>query len=70
MPVSVDQVLRLRAFKEEHPDVVIGSLALGGVWQARIPGENDTETVITRYELRDLLDILTRLLGEPGSEAQ
>lgn len=67
MRVAVDQVVRLRAFKAEHPEVIVGALGLGGPWQARIPGENG-ENVITRYELRDLLDILIEMLSEPGSE--
>lgn len=67
--VTVDQVVRLRAFKAEHPEVIIGALSLGGAWQARIPGENG-ETVITRYELRDLLDKLIDVLSEPEDEGQ
>jgi hypothetical protein len=65
--MAVDQVVRLHAFRERYPHVVIGTLGLGGAWQGRVPEENG-EIVVTRYELRDLLDKLIDLLGEPGSE--
>ena len=60
-----DQVPRLLSFRETHPDVTI---AFGGpFWQAIIP-EPHGETVITRYELKALLDKLDELLSEhPGS---
>lgn len=51
-----DQVPRKQAFQAEHPEVLIGPVA-SGTWQAVIP-EEAGETVITRYELRDLLDAL------------
>jgi hypothetical protein len=60
-----DQVARLKAFREKHPQAVIGTLE-SGAWQALIP-EPDGETVITRYHLRDFLDRLDELLsGESG----
>jgi hypothetical protein len=62
-----DQVQRLRAFRAAYPPVVIGTLGYGGAWQARIPEENG-ETVFTRYLLKDLLDRLAALLGEPPDE--
>ncbi len=60
-----DQGLRLRQFREEHPDVEI---ILRGPWQAIIP-EPDGETVVIRWELRELLDELDRRLvsGEGAS---
>jgi hypothetical protein len=60
-----DQMPRLRAFRQQYPELVIGTLGFGGAWQARIP-ERDGETVLTRYLLKDLLDRLAELLGEPG----
>lgn len=60
-----DQVPRLRAFREQFPHVVIGTLGFGGAWQARMPEENG-ESVVTRYLLKDLLDRLETLLREPG----
>jgi len=57
-----DQVVRLAAFRVLHPDVIVGDLGFGGVWQARIP-EPDGETVVTRHRLGDLLDKLGELLG-------
>ena len=56
------QVLRLRAFRAAHPEVIIGDGGFG-VWQARIP-EPDGEHVISRYALRELLGKLDELFGE------
>ena len=67
VPHEPDQVPRLRAFREQYPHVVIGTLGPAGAWQARIPEENG-ETVLTRYLLKDLLDRLGELLGEPGRD--
>ena len=55
------QVLRLARFREQHPDVIIGTGEFG-TWEARIP-ELAGETVTTRYKLRDLLDRLDELTG-------
>jgi len=55
-----DQVLRLAAFREEHPGVMVG--AGRGWWQAVIP-EPSGERVVTRYTLRELLDKLDKLLA-------
>jgi hypothetical protein len=63
VPDEPDQVLRLHRFQEEHPDVIVGGG--GGYRQARIPEENG-ETVITRYSLRELLDKLNEIC--PGGE--
>ena len=57
-----DQVPRLLAFREAHPEVIIGDGGFG-TWQARIP-EPDGETVTTRYSLRELLDRLDKLMAE------
>lgn len=54
-----DQVLRLRAFRAAHPEVIIGDGGFG-VWQARIP-KSDGEQVISRYRLGELLDKLDEL---------
>jgi hypothetical protein len=54
-----DQVPRLLEFRRQHPDVRV---EFGGpFWQAIIP-EPRGETVITRYELKALLDKLDELL--------
>ena len=60
-----DQGLRLRQFREVHPDVEIISR---GPWQAIIP-EPDGETVIIRWELRELLDELDRRLASGDASA-
>jgi hypothetical protein len=59
-----DQVPRLLEFRKAHPDVIV---AFGGpFWQAIVP-EPRGETVITRYELKALLDKLDELLEEHPS---
>lgn len=57
-PGYVDQVPRRGAYEAAHPDVQI--TCHGRWWQAVIPEQNG-ETVITRYELKDLLDKLEAL---------
>jgi hypothetical protein len=62
-PGEPDQVLRLARFRDAHPGVVIGAGEFG-TRQARIPGPDGGETVITRYVLRELLDKLDELTGD------
>ncbi len=57
-PEYVDQVPRREAYEAAHPDVKI--TYHGGWWQAVMP-EDAGETVISRYELRGLLDKLETL---------
>ena len=57
-----DQVLRLNQYHRDHPDVAVR--AGQGYWQAQIPQRNG-EIVITRYQLKDLLDKLDTLTGHP-----
>jgi hypothetical protein len=59
-PDYVDQVPRRHAYEKTHPDVEI--LYLGPYWRAVVP-EDDGETVIVRYDLRQLLDKLESLDG-------
>ena len=63
------QVLRL-GFREQHPDVIIGTGEFG-TWEARIL-QPTGETATTRYTLRDLLDRLDELTekrqGQPNGE--
>ncbi len=63
VPGDLDQVLRLNQYRRDHPGVTI--CAGHGYWQAQIPQRNG-ETVITRYQLRELLDKLDALTGRPG----
>ncbi len=61
-----DQALRLRRFRDEHPDVEV---IFRGPWQAII-AEPDGERVLIRWELGDLLDELNRrLVPEQGPPA-
>lgn len=60
-PAYVDQVLRRLAFEADHPHVQI--TYHGPYWEARIP-HGVGETVISRYELRGLLDTLERHISE------
>jgi hypothetical protein len=67
VPGEPDQVLRLRQFRDDHPDVTI----LPGqfrTWEARVL-EPDGETTIVRYTLRELLDRLGELLGGEAGDA-
>ena len=57
-PEYVDQVPRKLAYEAAHPDVQV--IYRGPFWQAIIP-EVDGETVITRYDLKALLDKLESL---------
>jgi hypothetical protein len=64
-PAEPDQLARLKAFREQHPHVIIGAISRRA-WQACIPEPGDGETVVTRGTLRDLLDRACELLGEAG----
>ena len=57
-PEYVDQVPRRAAYEAAHPNVEI--IYLGPYWQAIIR-EDAGQTIITRYELRGLLDKLESL---------
>jgi hypothetical protein len=57
---EVDQVPRLMEFRTHHPEITI---KLDGFWRAIVPAENG-QTVISRYELRDVLDELDELLNK------
>jgi hypothetical protein len=63
VPQEPDQVPRLSQFRRAHPGITIG--AGHGYWQAQIPLLSG-EQVITRYQLRDLLDKLDTLTSDPG----
>jgi len=54
-PGYVDQVPRREAYEKSHPDVEI--TYMGPYWRAIVP-EGNGETVVVRYELRQLLDKL------------
>lgn len=63
-PNCGDQVPRRLAYERAHPNTRI--TYLGPYWQAVIPEDNG-ETVITRYELRGLLDKLESMDGDSRS---
>jgi hypothetical protein len=52
-----DQVVRLHEFRQQHPHVTVGMIS-AKAWQACVPESDDGKTVITRRELKDLLDSL------------
>jgi hypothetical protein len=56
-PAATASQYRLKRFREEHPDVEIVAY---GYWQAVILRASG-ETIITRWDLRDLLDKLDGL---------
>lgn len=58
-----DQAARLAAYRVAYPAVVIAPGQFT-TWEALIP-EPDGQTVIVRHTLRELLDRLGGLLGEP-----
>jgi len=64
LPAEPDQVLRLSQYRRDHPGVTIRAGL--GFWQAQIPQHNG-EMIITRYQLRELLDKLDALTGQPDS---
>ena len=57
-PEYVDQVPRREAFQVAHPEVEI--IYHGPHWEAVIPSP-DGQTVVTRYQLKQLLDRLEQL---------
>jgi hypothetical protein len=57
-PEFVDQVPRRQAYEAEHPGVEI--TYRGPYWKA-VVREESGETVIVRYDLKDLLDKLEAL---------
>ena len=64
-PEELDQLVRLQAFREQHPEITIGAISRRA-WQACLPEPDDGQTVITRRTLGDLLDRACELLGEAG----
>lgn len=69
-PPYVDQVIRKERFLHAYPSVEIHSpRKMGGnEWVATWDEENGSNT-ITRFELRDILDILEDRFGMPGNPA-
>ena len=63
-PGYVDQVPRRAAYEAAHPNTEISYH--GGWWQAIIR-EDTGQTIITRYELKQLLDKLESLDTEDGA---
>jgi len=63
-PSYVDQVPRRAAYEATHPETEI--IYLGPYWQAIIR-EDTGQTIITRYELKQLLDKLESLDTEDGA---
>jgi len=59
-----DQLGRLAAFRDAHPEVVIGDSEFG-TWQAVIP-DGSGEIVRSGHSLEELLDKLDDLFPRPG----
>jgi hypothetical protein len=64
VPDEPDQVLRLNQFRAQHPGIAIRAGL--GYWQALLP-ECAGEIVVTRYQLKELLDRLDALTSQPVS---
>jgi hypothetical protein len=62
-PDEADQVPRLLEFRAAHPGVSVEPGEFG-TWEARF-SEGGEETTAVRHTLRELLDRLAGLLGEP-----
>ena len=60
----VDQVPRLLAYREAHPDVEI--ICCGAYWKAVILDSADGSTEINRLSLRHLMDKLDSLTPDPA----
>jgi hypothetical protein len=60
-----DPVLRLRRFRQEHPDVKI---TWGSPWEAEMTEPDGARRWVVRYEIHDLLDEVERRLADqaPG----
>ena len=63
IPGEPGQAARLAAYRSAYPCLVIEPNEFG-TWRGLI-GEQAGETVVVRYTLRELLDRLGELLGEP-----
>jgi hypothetical protein len=61
-PQELDQLIRLQAFRADYPHLTIGAISRRA-WQACISEPDDGMTVITRRELKDLLDRLEIVLA-------
>jgi hypothetical protein len=64
-PVAPDEMLRLAAFRAAYPHIRVAPISRRA-WQALVSEPEGGETVITRRELRDLLDRLAEVLDEGG----
>jgi hypothetical protein len=60
-----DQAARMQQFRAEHPEVIIEPAGFGTV-QARVP-EPSGESVVTRYTVRELLDVLDEYFATPDT---
>jgi hypothetical protein len=56
-----DATLRLKQFREEHPDI---DISWGSPWEATIPEPDGARRWVVRYELHDLLDEVERRLAQ------
>ena len=60
-----DPALRLKRFREDHPDIEIASR---NPWEAEIPEPGGARRWVLRYELHELLDEVERRLAAPAGD--
>lgn len=60
-----DPALRLKRFRDEHPDIEINWRS---PWEALIPEPDGAQRVVVRYELDELLDEVERRLAISATE--
>ena len=59
-PEHPAQLWRLRRFRAQNPGAIVSRDTTFGFWQAWVPVSNGG-TLITRYQLRELLDALEEM---------
>jgi hypothetical protein len=67
-PERLAQLWRLRRFRAQNPGAIVSRDTTFGFWQAWVPVSNGG-TVITRYQLQELLDALEELPGPARTRA-
>jgi hypothetical protein len=58
-----EQIMRLAAFRQDHPDVIIGRAESGAGWEAKVRLPGDVRGHFSPRPLALLLDALEEELG-------